>query len=375
MKKKLSFLFFLIILMGCSQHNPQLQYKTDYKQEQNHASDVNKEESPNQNVLKAMSAYACNEGFEIGVGNMHSNDVDSAKIQFKVGGIEAACNEMEKTIKPGQNAKCNLTAAANEIHKIEVFSRPEYWLNVSFGCKYPKLQTQIFAINTTVTEIYNNYQEPVRNVSGFIDWASARNIKLVGTNKSSNDIYYNGFDSEKDSTSVENVEGWWIVEAALKKIPDNVLKAGKDKTIYLSTKRGRSYTFVKTEQTVLRAPPGIIFEQRFSEETVVHEFGHIVDLAGINSKGKSAYPYDIWSYLRQERDRIFRVDIPYNPNATEPPAEFISVYSTANDQENFAEHFAYYALQNDEFRKKTENDSLLKEKYGFFRKNIFNENS
>ena len=53
------------------------------------------------------------------------------------------------------------------------------------------------------------------------------------------------------------------------------------------------------------------------------------------------------------------------------PCGYITQYSTKNDNENFADHFAYYVIYGPEFRERTVNDPLLKAKYDFLKTYIF----
>lgn len=75
--------------------------------------------------------------------------------------------------------------------------------------------------------------------------------------------------------------------------------------------------------------------------------------------------------MRYERGELFAVPFEYDPYLPEPPSGYMDVYSTANDAENFAQHFVDYILQGDEFRTRAQNDSLLKQKYDFFREELF----
>jgi len=68
---------------------------------------------------------------------------------------------------------------------------------------------------------------------------------------------------------------------------------------------------------------------------------------------------------------MFKVTERYNPNLTVSPQGFIDVYSSANAGENFAQHFMSYVLKAENFREQMKNNSVLKEKYDFFKKWIF----
>ena len=54
-----------------------------------------------------------------------------------------------------------------------------------------------------------------------------------------------------------------------------------------------------------------------------------------------------------------------------PPIGYVSVYSTANDAENFAENFAYYVERPEAFHQSMLDDPQLIEEYEFMRDKIF----
>ncbi|KKK49761.1 hypothetical protein LCGC14_3131800, partial [marine sediment metagenome] len=53
------------------------------------------------------------------------------------------------------------------------------------------------------------------------------------------------------------------------------------------------------------------------------------------------------------------------------PLGHISRYSSQNDLENFADHFAYYVIYPDKFQDRIKNDPLLVDEYEFLRDMIF----
>lgn len=206
----------------------------------------------------------------------------------------------------------------------------------------------------------------------FKEWAKNHSIELVGVNKSVNEFYYNG-SKEGDFLPIDDVPN--AIEAAkgLYKIPEHLLKVMNGKTIYLSYQNGRGYTVLGSwpEQGIMVGMNrGIIIEQRLNELQAVHEFGHVLDYHGIRGIYEDKENY--WKELEEKRKEIFTVPFSYNPNMDSPPAGYMDVYSTANDAENFAQHFALYILDGEEFRKKSQEDMLLKKKYDFFKNELFN---
>jgi hypothetical protein len=220
-------------------------------------------------------------------------------------------------------------------------------------------------------EKYNTSLYP-EDLEAFQRWADEHDVFLEGINKDSNHLYYSGYNPTTDKVELDSVLGILIAAEALYKIPDNVLQTMAGKTFYFSTQSGRSYTVLASfpDQNILaELNRGIIIEQGVTAHTTIHEFGHIVDYHGI--QGIYEDDQSIFIDLKEKRDEIFKVAVDYDPSSVNVPQGYISVYSTANDAENFAEHFAYYALYPDEFKDKMKNDSLLAEKYSFLRDFIF----
>ena len=231
--------------------------------------------------------------------------------------------------------------------------------------------------NETTGQNYTQYSNiPIVNeteeIEAFKAWANSHGVEVYGVNQSTDYFYYNNTTSS-DFLPIENVPNVLQVANALYEIPDDLLAVMNGKALYLSHLRGRGYTILASspDQHILAGvKKGIILEQPLGSEQVVHEFGHILDYHGI--RGMYRDPQHRWNNLENERQRIFNVSFPYESNAASPPVGYIDVYSTANDAENFAQHFMYYVLHGNEFRQKAQNDALLREKYNFFKGRLFN---
>ncbi len=252
----------------------------------------------------------------------------------------------------------------------------------------------VISNNETIVKNYNNVstvQQEIENITietekenvtitndkekleKFKEWAKERQIILVGINKSTNYFYYNG-SMEGDFLIIDNVPN--VLEAAegVYLIPEDLLRAMKGKTFYLSHQQGRGYTVLGSwpEQGILTGMnKGSIIEQRITREQIIHEFAHILDYHGI--RGMYEDPQNHWKNLDGERAEIFNVTIKYDPNLSKPPEGHMDVYSTANDAENFAQHFTFYILRGNEFRENAKNNTLLRKKYEFFRDMLFDE--
>ena len=211
-------------------------------------------------------------------------------------------------------------------------------------------------------------------LSEFEDWAKNHGINLVGVSKNSYDLYYDGYDSEIDYVDWKKVPGVINVAESLYKIPDNVIQVMDGKTIYFSTEYGRSYSVLGSfpqYDILVGLDRGIIIEQNINSYTVIHEIGHIVDYHGI--KGMYDDPHNYFSNTAELRDSIFEVHVDYQTGLSAPPLGYLSVYSTANDAENFAENFAHYVERPEEFRQSIYDDPQLIEEYEFMRDKIFDD--
>lgn len=232
-------------------------------------------------------------------------------------------------------------------------------------------QTEVEETSPPETGKYETWMN-IEELAEFQKWAEDRGIFLEGVSIDSNHAYYNGYDSETDMVDLKDVPGVLFAADALYKVPDNVLEAMREKTFYFSTQFGRSYTVLSSwpEQNILAGlNRGIIIEQDINDYTTIHELGHIVDFHGV--QGLYEDKRNIFSSAKEKRDEVFKVNVEYDPSAAEPPQGYLTVYSTANDAENFAEHFAHYILYPEEFRQKAENDALIARKYNFLRDFIF----
>jgi len=206
----------------------------------------------------------------------------------------------------------------------------------------------------------------------FDNWAKENGISLVGVNKNVSHLYHDGYDPKTDYVPWKEIPKVLVAADVLYKVPKDVIKVMDGKTLYFSTEHGRSYAVFGSfpERGILVGlTAGIILEQNINPHTVIHELGHIVDYHGI--QGIYGDDQNIFDHASEDRDSIFNVTLEYQPNSKIAPDGYISVYSTANDGENFAENFTYYIQYPNEFRERLTVDPLLIDEYEFFRDEIF----
>lgn len=203
----------------------------------------------------------------------------------------------------------------------------------------------------------------------FMNWANGRGIALQAITAGVDDLYYNRYELAQHNISLSKIPGLTVAYSALRNIPGSVLEVMRGKTIYFSTSSDRPYANLTGDYggTLKNTKAGFILTQPMSEESTIHEFGHIVGYHGIEGLYGFSSPF---SDLKTDYDALFDTGgIAYPPSAT--PKGYISSYATANKAENFAEHFAYYVSKAGEFKLKAIGDDLLAKKYDFFNTKLF----
>ncbi len=110
----------------------------------------------------------------------------------------------------------------------------------------------------------------------------------------------------------------------------------------------------------------------------VHESGHNWDLGcltGTSESGKSAFS-DGEEVVYKNDPSVAFYEISWITSkvqrSTSRPEDFVSGYASYNIFEDFAESFAYFVLQNDQFAKRAETNTALEKKYNWIRDTYFN---
>lgn len=185
---------------------------------------------------------------------------------------------------------------------------------------------------------------------------------------------------------IKDIPHFDVIFAADMKMPLSMVLMLKDVGNYLMSGVGRSFTIaMPVSNTVYPLSagllPGSFIEQRgHSAEdlellsmTAVHELCHSIDYVAIHTVGypMDAYPwvYSAATAMKGQRLSLFQG----NPSALGKlplPPGYISDYSLANDQEDFAEHCTYFVMQRDRFaqmakEQSSKGNSLLKSKFDF----------
>lgn len=110
---------------------------------------------------------------------------------------------------------------------------------------------------------------------------------------------------------------------------------------------------------------------------IVHECGHVADLGGLRGSESSGYSdfYDGNTPIHTDDPSVAFYQISwltpttYRPNAK--ASHFVSGYASVDPFEDFAETYAYYALQRETFRKLAATNDVLQAKYDFMENVVF----
>jgi len=95
---------------------------------------------------------------------------------------------------------------------------------------------------------------------------------------------------------------------------------------------------------------------------LIHEFAHYFDIYKL---GKSPF-WDISDDFYSISWQWVKSLLPWSKQS-----DFVSGYAMTNKYEDFAESYTYYVFHNEDFSKKTENNTKLMQKYRFLEKYAF----
>ena len=201
------------------------------------------------------------------------------------------------------------------------------------------------------------FSEDFDQLLEFKKWAQTHDISLIGINKNSDTVLQYGFDPSFDEVSIDIVPNVLNAAEILYKIPYNLLETMNGKTIYFSTENGRGLALISSyHKPIKNMNDGIIIEQNINPYYVVHELGHIIDLE---------QPPNL---IKKE---LFSIDFIDNQDNEKMPNGYVTYYSLTSSEENFAEHFAYYVVNGEDFWEIAESDVLLEKKYNFLKNYVF----
>lgn len=170
------------------------------------------------------------------------------------------------------------------------------------------------------------------------------------------------------------------IQARHRILADNVLRnlpsfcRASLKNFYVNYDKNAANRGLGGESTIIII--GTVPDNEF-RALLVHECGHVTDLGGL--RGSPVAPtssfYDGNTPIYQNDPSLAFYQISwltpniYQPNSKE--SDFVSGYATTDPFEDFAETFAFYALQKTEFQRLARTNPVLKAKYDFMEQVVF----
>lgn len=182
------------------------------------------------------------------------------------------------------------------------------------------------------------------------------------------------FTSESKVTPATERHAKAIIYKTLARLPYSHRSQLKDLTIYC-TKNGRR-GYGGNGAIVLR---GCNVTDAELASVLVHEMGHLIDgsfLFGIDMKHVSSF-FDFGTPVPNDDPsaQFYRIswltESKQKPGAAE--ADFASVYGMSDPFEDFAETYTYYRLHGAAFRKLSQTNDALRQKYVFMQQYVFDE--
>jgi len=110
----------------------------------------------------------------------------------------------------------------------------------------------------------------------------------------------------------------------------------------------------------------------------IHEIGHVVDLGNLKGRhGKKTVFYDYKTPILSDDPSMKFYRISWKSanrrRLDSTKVDFVSGYAMSNPFEDFAEHYLFYRIHGEKFRKLAKKSENLDRKYHFFREYVFNE--
>ncbi|MEI7510707.1 MAG: hypothetical protein WCJ84_00955 [Candidatus Peregrinibacteria bacterium] len=128
--------------------------------------------------------------------------------------------------------------------------------------------------------------------------------------------------------------------------------------------------------SLLKIREDAIADPRFSD-VILHEMGHIVDLGGLvgdAESGESAFKDGSQAIYKNDISLLF-YSISWTNEKTRKSEvtdfDFVGGYAASDPFEDFAESFLYYIRHGNEFRLLSAKNTLIQEKYNFFKNFVF----
>lgn len=150
------------------------------------------------------------------------------------------------------------------------------------------------------------------------------------------------------------------------------------KNFYVNYDKNAAYRGLGGAETIIVI--GTVPDHEF-KALLIHECGHVTDLGGLKGtkKGGPTSFYDGKQAIYGNDPSVAFYSISWlTPVINQPgtkESDFVSGYASVNPFEDFAEAYAYYALQKEVFKKIAATNPVLKAKYDFMEQVVFGDTS
>jgi hypothetical protein len=175
---------------------------------------------------------------------------------------------------------------------------------------------------------------------------------------------------QQDITEAQRI----IADNTLRSLPsqcrDNL------RTFYVNYEPNPRHRGLGGADTIIIA--GLVPDNEF-RALLIHECGHVVDLGGFRGTASAGltefFDGNEPIYANDPSIAFYRIswDSANQRKLTASKADFVSGYAMSDPFEDFAESFAYYILQKQQFAKLAKKNKALAAKYAWFEKNISTE--
>lgn len=193
-------------------------------------------------------------------------------------------------------------------------------------------------------------------------------LLIVPVSRDAEHLYRLGLGLDDISEFAPVKAGVNAVFVAYARLTESVRQMLRGTAVYVSSRQGRSYAIASPFATNRRAEvlrnlrQGFIFERlgpAYSEQTAVHEFGHVVDS---RIQGFYVGPNEFRdlrdAFAQRRKEWVDRFPVAAR-------AEFLNDYAASNSLEDFAECFRMYLCERELFVKVASENRPLSDKFQF----------
>lgn len=234
------------------------------------------------------------------------------------------------------------------------------------------LQKELLGLSYTWTEI-KNITETISNNSNSNNTTNNYTKVVIEEKKELINYYFDSYITEEQKIEIKNVFDKILKNSILSQFivnPLNLWFTGKNnlKTGWLYTKA--NYYSINgvplnwQEVIKINYQSYLDTEERFIYKTLTHELWHLVS---------------VWNYAGKDIESFYKISWEGNLYWTKKSGQdiltwFVTWYASTNKMEDYAESFNLYILDNNKFAKYAENNDIMKQKYDYFKNNIFTNN-